>query len=41
MIRIFKREVELELWMLKDDRFALYAVYPICRWSGHLGPKER
>jgi len=27
--------------MLKGDRFALYAVYPICYWSGRLGPKER
>jgi murein L,D-transpeptidase YafK len=41
MIRIFKRESELEVWMLKDERFELYAVYPICYWSGRLGPKER
>lgn len=41
MIRIFKRESQLEVWMLKSDRFALYAVYPICYWSGRLGPKER
>ena len=38
-IRIFKREFELELWMKRDDRFHRFAVYPICRWSGRLGPK--
>ena len=38
-IRIFKREFELELWMKRDDRFHRFAVYPICRWSGELGPK--
>ena len=38
-IRIFKREFELELWLKRDDRFQRFAVYPICRWSGELGPK--
>ena len=38
-IRIFKREFELELWMKRDGDFLRFAVYPICRWSGHLGPK--
>lgn len=38
-IRIFKKESELELWMKKGNRFALFATYPICRWSGRLGPK--
>ena len=38
-IRIFKREFELELWLKRDDRFHRFAVYPICRWSGDLGPK--
>lgn len=38
-IRIFKREFEVELWMKRDDRFHRFAVYPICRWSGELGPK--
>jgi murein L,D-transpeptidase YafK len=41
MIRIFKQESTLELWMHKDDRFELFATYPICFWSGRLGPKER
>lgn len=38
-IRIFKMESELELWMRRGDRFALLDVYPICHWSGSLGPK--
>jgi murein L,D-transpeptidase YafK len=40
-IRIFKREFELELWLKRGDRFRRLAVYPICRWSGSLGPKLR
>jgi murein L,D-transpeptidase YafK len=39
-IRIHKQEGELELW--KRDRtgkFALLKTYPLCRWSGKLGPK--
>lgn len=39
LVRIFKREFELEIWKLKDQRFQLFATYPICRWSGRLGPK--
>jgi murein L,D-transpeptidase YafK len=38
-IRIFKREFELELWMKRDGRFHRFAAYPICNWSGGLGPK--
>ena len=41
LIRIFKEESELEVW--KQDtsgRYALLKVYPICRWSGDLGPKK-
>ena len=39
MVRIFKREFELELWMLKGGRFERFASYPVCRFSGGLGPK--
>ena len=40
LIRIFKEESELELWKAdKSGRFALLRTYPICRWSGNLGPK--
>ena len=38
-MRIFKLESELELWMEKDGRYQLFATYPICLWSGRLGPK--
>ncbi len=41
LIRIFKSESELELWMEKDGRFELFATYPICHWSGTVGPKQR
>jgi murein L,D-transpeptidase YafK len=38
-IRIFKLESELEIWMEKNGRYQLFATYPICLWSGRLGPK--
>ncbi len=38
-VRIFKLESELELWVEKDGRFQRFATYPICLWSGRLGPK--
>jgi murein L,D-transpeptidase YafK len=38
-LRVFKAESELELWVQKDDRLVLFATYPICHWSGDLGPK--
>ena len=40
-MRVFKREFELEMWLQKDGRFEHFATYPICRWSGTLGPKLR
>jgi murein L,D-transpeptidase YafK len=41
-IRIFKREKLLELWVRGDDqRFVLFRSYPICTFSGVLGPKLR
>jgi murein L,D-transpeptidase YafK len=40
LIRIFKAESELEVWKAKDDgRFRLFKTYPICSYSGVLGPK--
>jgi murein L,D-transpeptidase YafK len=38
-VRIFKEESELEVWKYKDGRFQLFRTYPICAWSGELGPK--
>ena len=40
-VRIFKAESELELWLRKGERFVLLDTYPICHWTGTLGPKER
>src|SRR2546430_6676374 len=40
VVRLFKEESELEVW--KQDttgHFQILKVYPICRWSGDLGPK--
>lgn len=40
LVRIFKEESELEVWKKnRDGEFALLKTYPICRWSGELGPK--
>ena len=40
LMRIFKEEAELEVWKQDDSRrFALLHTFPICRWSGELGPK--
>ena len=41
LLRVFKASSEIELWMRKDDAFVLFATYPICHWSGTLGPKLR
>jgi murein L,D-transpeptidase YafK len=39
-IRIFKEDSELEVWKRRDDgRFYHFKSYPICNWSGELGPK--
>ena len=39
-IRIFKEESELEVWKARDDgHFYHFKTYPICNWSGDLGPK--
>ncbi|MGC6458434.1 MAG: L,D-transpeptidase family protein [Akkermansiaceae bacterium] len=38
-LRAFKEEKVLELWMMKDDQFALFQSYPIAAASGELGPK--
>jgi murein L,D-transpeptidase YafK len=42
LVRLFKQEAELEVWKQdRSGRFALLKTYPICRWSGDLGPKIR
>jgi murein L,D-transpeptidase YafK len=42
MLRAYKKESEIEVW--KQDatgQYALLKTYPMCRWSGQLGPKTR
>src|SRR5271165_1451167 len=42
VIRAYKKEAELEIWKMKSDgHYALLKTYPMCRWSGQLGPKKR
>jgi murein L,D-transpeptidase YafK len=42
LVRLFKQEAELEVWKQdRSGRYALLKTYPICRWSGDLGPKVR
>ncbi len=43
LIRTFKKESRLELWMKARDatQYTLFRTYPICYYSGGLGPKLR
>ena len=38
MIRIFKDESELEVWVQKEERFELFAVYPFATGRARWGP---
>jgi murein L,D-transpeptidase YafK len=41
-VRVFKAETEMEVWLRRSDgEFTLFRTYPICNWSGDLGPKTR
>ena len=40
LIRIYKEDSTLEVWKQnRTGRFALLSTYPICKYSGNLGPK--
>jgi murein L,D-transpeptidase YafK len=42
LIRAFKKEAELEVWKrARNGRFVHLKTFPICRWSGQLGPKRQ
>ena len=42
VIRTYKKEAELEIWKMRSNgEYALLKTYPMCRWSGQLGPKKR
>jgi len=38
-IRIFKQEAELEVWLANGSTYRKLHTYPICHYSGFLGPK--
>jgi murein L,D-transpeptidase YafK len=41
-VRVFKEESELEVWKQRTDgRYHHFKTYPICNWSGDLGPKVK
>jgi murein L,D-transpeptidase YafK len=40
-IRIFKLPGELEVWVKDSGRYRLFKTYPVCNYSGYLGPKLR
>jgi murein L,D-transpeptidase YafK len=41
-IRVFKEESELEVWKARPDgRYVHLKTFPICNWSGALGPKTK
>lgn len=42
LIRAYKKEAELEIWKMKSDgKYVHLKTFPMCRWSGQLGPKTR
>jgi murein L,D-transpeptidase YafK len=41
LVRIFKHEGELEVWLHDGARYRNFRTYPICTYSGTLGPKRR
>lgn len=42
LIRAYKKESEIEIWkQTASGEYALLKTYPVCRWSGQLGPKKR
>ena len=42
LMRAYKKESQLELWKRRaDGKYARLKTFPICRWSGQLGPKIR
>ena len=42
VMRVYKKEAVLEVWkQTRSGRYAFLQSFPICRWSGQLGPKQR
>ena len=38
-IRLFKESAELEVWLERAGKFERFRTYPVCAFSGNLGPK--
>lgn len=41
VFRAYKRESELEVWKRGPKGYVYIKTFPICRWSGQLGPKHQ
>lgn len=41
LIRVFKQEKELELWVARDSGLVLLKTFPVCAASGKPGPKRK
>jgi murein L,D-transpeptidase YafK len=42
LIRAYKKEAEFQIWKQRPDgRYVYLKTFPMCRWSGQLGPKVR
>lgn len=42
LVRAYKQESEIEIWkQTASGEYALIKTYPVCRWSGQLGPKKK
>ena len=42
LVRAYKKEAEMEVWKRgANGQYALLKTFPICRWSGQLGPKTK
>jgi murein L,D-transpeptidase YafK len=42
LMRSYKKEAEIEVWKrARDGRYVHLKTFPVCRWSGQLGPKLR
>ena len=40
-MRVFKQPKQLEVWLRTGEKFELFKTYPICTYSGSIGPKLR
>ena len=42
LVRAYKKESEIEVWKLNGQgQYVHLKTYPVCRWSGQLGPKKK